>query len=34
MDVPEEMWKKAISQRLPEKFVSMNLQAFELGRGR
>ncbi len=34
LDFPEEMWKQAISQRLPEKFVPMNLHAFELGRGR
>jgi indolepyruvate ferredoxin oxidoreductase beta subunit len=32
IDMPEELWKKAIAQRLPEKFVPVNLQAFELGR--
>jgi indolepyruvate ferredoxin oxidoreductase beta subunit len=34
VDLPEEMWKRAISQRIPEKFVDVNLHAFELGRGR
>ena len=34
IDIPEEMWKRAISQRIPEKLVPMNLHAFELGRRR
>ena len=34
VDIPEENWKRAISQRLQEKFVAVNLHAFELGRGR
>ncbi len=34
MDIPEETWKRAISKRLPEKLVPVNLHAFELGRGR
>jgi len=34
VDIPEEMWKRAISKRIPEKFVDVNLHAFELGRGR
>jgi indolepyruvate ferredoxin oxidoreductase beta subunit len=32
LDIPEEKWKKAISQRLPERLVPVNLHAFELGR--
>jgi indolepyruvate ferredoxin oxidoreductase beta subunit len=32
MDVPEEIWKRVITRRLPQKFVSLNLRAFELGR--
>ena len=34
IDLPEEIWTRAISQRIPEKFVDVNLHAFELGRGR
>ena len=34
LDLPEETWRRAISQRIPEKLVSANLHAFELGRGR
>jgi indolepyruvate ferredoxin oxidoreductase beta subunit len=34
VDIPQESWKQAISQRIPGKFVSVNLHAFELGRGR
>ena len=34
VNIPEEMWKRAISKRIPEKFVDVNLHAFELGRGR
>ena len=34
IDLPVEMWKEAISRRIPEKFVDVNLHAFELGRGR
>ena len=34
VDIPEEMWKRAISKRIPEKFVDVNLHAFKLGRGR
>lgn len=34
VDVPLETWKRAIAKRIPEKFVSVNLRAFELGRGR
>jgi indolepyruvate ferredoxin oxidoreductase beta subunit len=32
LNVPEETWKAVISRRLPERFVSVNLKAFELGR--
>jgi len=32
LDVPERTWKKVIARRLPERFVSVNLKAFELGR--
>ena len=34
VDIPKEMWKRAISERIPEKLVAVNLRAFELGRGR
>jgi indolepyruvate ferredoxin oxidoreductase, beta subunit len=33
LDVPEKVWRKVINRHLPERFVSMNLKAFELGRG-
>jgi len=32
LDIPEKVWKEAIAKRLPEKFVAMNLKAFELGK--
>ena len=32
MDIPEEIWKRVITRRIPEKFVSLNLHAFDLGR--
>ena len=32
VDIPEATWKRAISRRIPEKFVPVNLHAFELGR--
>ena len=32
LDVPLKTWKKVITRRLPERFVSLNLKAFELGR--
>jgi len=31
-DVPEKTWKKVIARRLPERLVSVNLKAFDLGR--
>ena len=31
-DIPEETWKQAIRDCVPEKFVELNLKAFELGR--
>lgn len=31
-DIPEEIWKQAIRDCVPEKFVELNLKAFELGR--
>ncbi len=34
IDIPEESWRRAISERIPEKLVPVNLRAFELGRGR
>jgi indolepyruvate ferredoxin oxidoreductase beta subunit len=34
VDIPEEAWKRALSERIPEKLVPVNLQAFDLGRGR
>ncbi len=33
LDVPEKVWRKVINRYLPERFVSMNLKGFELGRG-
>ncbi len=32
MDIPVEKWEEAIKQSVKEKFVEMNLKAFELGR--
>jgi len=32
LSVPENTWKRVIARRLPERFVSVNLTAFELGR--
>ncbi len=32
MDIPAEKWEEAIKQSVKEKFVEMNLKAFELGR--
>ena len=32
-DIPVEKWEKAIAACVPEKFVDVNLKAFELGRG-
>lgn len=34
IDIPEQSWRRAISERIPEKLVPVNLRAFELGRGR
>jgi indolepyruvate ferredoxin oxidoreductase beta subunit len=34
VDMPEEAWKRALSERIPEKLVPVNLHAFDLGRGR
>ncbi|MGN0267820.1 MAG: indolepyruvate oxidoreductase subunit beta [Lachnospiraceae bacterium] len=31
-DIPEQTWKQAIRDCVPEKFVELNLKAFELGR--
>ncbi|MDO5411653.1 MAG: indolepyruvate oxidoreductase subunit beta [Lachnospiraceae bacterium] len=31
-DIPEETWKEAIKACVPERFVELNLKAFELGR--
>lgn len=31
-DIPEEIWKQAIRDCVPEKYVELNLKAFELGR--
>ncbi len=31
-DIPEEEWIKVIKDTVPEKFVEMNIKAFELGR--
>lgn len=33
MDIEEEVWKNAIKECVPEKFLELNLKAFELGRG-
>ena len=30
-DVPKESWIKALKETVPEKFIEMNLKAFELG---
>ena len=32
-DIPVEKWEKAITACVPEKFVELNLKAFDLGRG-
>ena len=32
-DIPVEKWKQAIRECVPEKFVELNLKAFDLGRG-
>lgn len=32
MDFPDEVWKSAIKQCVPEKFLELNLKAFELGK--
>jgi len=34
VDLPVDLWKRAICERIPERFLSVNLRAFELGRGR
>lgn len=34
VDLPVDLWKRAIRERIPERFLSVNLCAFELGRGR
>ena len=31
MDLPYEVWEKAIRETAPEKFLEMNLKAFKLG---
>ena len=31
-DIPEDAWKKAIQECVPEKFRELNLRAFDLGR--
>ena len=32
MDFPDDVWKSAIKQCVPEKFLELNLKAFELGK--
>lgn len=32
MDIPEEIWKRVVARRIPEKLVPVNLRAFELGK--
>ncbi len=32
-DIPAEKWHQAIRECVPEKFIELNLKAFELGRG-
>ena len=32
MDFPDEVWKSAIKQCVPEKFLELNLKSFELGK--
>ena len=31
MDIPKETWKTVIKETVPERFLEMNLKAFELG---
>jgi len=33
LDLPEEAWKKVVSNRVPPKFRELNMEAFALGRG-
>jgi len=33
VDLAVDLWKRAIRERIPERFLSANLRAFELGRG-
>ena len=33
-DIPEEAWMEAIAQSVPEKFLTLNQRAFQLGRAR
>jgi indolepyruvate ferredoxin oxidoreductase beta subunit len=33
LDVPVAAWEKVISNRVPKRYVDLNLKAFELGRG-
>ena len=32
LPLPETVWREVIEERLPRKFVKVNLRAFELGR--
>jgi len=32
LDLPEEAWKQAIIMSVKEKFLDLNLRAFDLGR--
>ena len=31
LDIPEKIWHEAIAERVKEKFVSLNIKAFEIG---
>ena len=31
MDIEKEVWKKVIAETVPQKFLDLNLKAFELG---
>ncbi len=32
LDLPDDVWEKAIAMEMPEKFVAMNTEAFRAGR--
>ncbi len=32
MDIPEDIWRKALDEQIPERYLAINRRAFELGR--